>query len=184
MLMIAALRSLSSPLLNDRPRFLIPDPFADPGSSNSNHYDSFHSNWSQGPPMSRDAYMHQIQALHLHQTRDLVSGTIKFRRKEDVTVEHEERHRPLCALVDVVGANQYKRFFCRIQDVLGPTELRTKTEIRCGVRNRLRGYGHTTILRTSRSSLAGVSTRDCGSSERGGTFFVSVSHCFHMYLLS
>jgi hypothetical protein len=35
--------------------------------------------------------MHQAQALHLHQTRDLVSGTIKSRCEEDVTVEHEER---------------------------------------------------------------------------------------------
>jgi hypothetical protein len=84
--------------------------------------------------------MHQIQALHLHQTRDLVSGTIKSRRKEDVTGEHEEwcvcttsailikrselvRQRPLCALVDVVEANQYNRFFCRIQDVLGPNTM-------------------------------------------------------------
>jgi hypothetical protein len=49
---------------------------------------------------------------------------------------------------------------------------------------RLWGYGHTTMLRTSWSSLAGVSTRDCGSSERGVAFFVSVSHCVRMYLLS
>ncbi|KAJ8594398.1 hypothetical protein M405DRAFT_809198, partial [Rhizopogon salebrosus TDB-379] len=83
-LMIATFRSLSSPLLSDRPRFFIPDPFANPGSSNSNHHDSFHSNWSQGSSMLRDAYMHQAQALHLHQTRDLVSGTIKSRCEEDV----------------------------------------------------------------------------------------------------
>jgi hypothetical protein len=53
----------------------------------------------------------------LHQTRDLVSGTIRTRREEDVTGEHEEwqvctssailikrselvRQKPLCALVD------------------------------------------------------------------------------------
>ncbi|KAJ8581489.1 hypothetical protein M405DRAFT_868643 [Rhizopogon salebrosus TDB-379] len=84
--------------------------------------------------MSRDAYMHQIQALHLHQTRDLVSGTVRTRREEDVTGEHEEWQKHLCALVDAVDANQYNRFFCRIQYVLGPTERRTKTEIRCGVR--------------------------------------------------
>jgi hypothetical protein len=88
--------------------------------------------------------MHQIQALHLHQTRDLVSGTIRTRREEDVTGEHEERQvctssailikrselvrqKPLCALVDAVDTNQYNRFFCRIQDVLGPTQRRTKT---------------------------------------------------------
>jgi hypothetical protein len=32
--------------------------------------------------------MHQIQALHLHEIRDLVSGTIRTRREEDATGEH------------------------------------------------------------------------------------------------
>jgi hypothetical protein len=35
--------------------------------------------------------MHQVQALHLHQTRDLVSSTIESRCEEDVTGENEER---------------------------------------------------------------------------------------------
>jgi hypothetical protein len=65
MLMIATFRSLSSPLLNDRPRFLIPDPFANPGSSNSNHHDSFHSNWSQGSSMSRVCIYSQSRTLPL-----------------------------------------------------------------------------------------------------------------------
>jgi hypothetical protein len=80
--------------------------------------------------------MHQIHALHLHQTRDLVSSSIGTRREDDVTWEHEERQvctssaiptkrselvrqKPLCALVDVVVANHYNRFFCSILDVLG-----------------------------------------------------------------
>ncbi|KAJ8592361.1 hypothetical protein M405DRAFT_839930 [Rhizopogon salebrosus TDB-379] len=67
----------------------------------------------------------------------LNSGSGKRHHQDkDVTGEHEERQEPLCTLVDVVEANQYNR------------------NTMWNAHNWLRGYGHTTMLRTLRSSLA------------------------------